>query len=213
MLLSDPCFDVPVHIPLAPGTSPFWQKGLVYRGNLDFMNRHVPGGVPAIVRNLPTPELRKFFEQRFEVSQWYDSLPNAYFQQTAAQLRGVPLVEHAQQLGVFHARERLKGFSSLVLKVLSTQSVALWVPRVPSMYYSYAKTHTQIIGPRRVALTVAGVPVMMARWIGAIFAATGGAFIASSGAKDVVAGFSSAEPESSKHEIPVCCLEGLITWK
>ncbi|MDC0745028.1 hypothetical protein [Polyangium mundeleinium] len=213
MLLTDARFDLPPDLPFAPGASPFRQKGHVYRGNHDFMNKRVPGGLAALRQSLPTPELGKFFEQRFEVSAWYDSLPNIYLQDAAARVRGVPFEEHARELGVWHARERLKGFYSVLLRAVSTESVAVWAPRVPSMYYSFGKFQTRIVAPRRVSLAVRGVPVILARWLGAIMAAAGGEMVLMAGARDLHCEFPSAEPDGTAYGVPVCRLEGEVTWR
>jgi hypothetical protein len=213
MLITDARFDIPADIPFPPGASAFRQKGHVYRGNVYFMNKHVPGGFDAVRQALPTPALVRFFEQRFVVSDWYDTLPNVYLHQAAARLRGVSLVEHARDIGVFHARERIKGFYTLVLRALSTESVAVWAPRVPSMYYAFLTFRTQIVGSRRVALSAGGVPVMVARWLGAVMAASGAEVITAAGAKEVRCDFPSAEPEGTAHGLPVCRLVGEVTWR
>lgn len=213
MLLTDECFDVPLELPFPVGTSPFRQKGHVYRGNFDFIKHVVPGGLAAVRATLPTPALIKFFEQRFTVSEWYDSLPNIYLQEAVARARGLSFAEQARQNGVHHARERIKGFFNLLLKVASTESVAVWAPRIPTMYYSFAQFRTQIIGDRHVALIASGIPMMLARWIGAVFEGTVIEMISSAGGHDVRVSFPHAEPEGTIQGQPLWRLEGEVTWK
>src|SRR5690606_12713961 len=46
-----------------PGESPFHVKGIAYRGHLEYVEAHVPGGVDAMKAAFPDPAVAAFFDQ------------------------------------------------------------------------------------------------------------------------------------------------------
>lgn len=212
MLLTDARFDIPAKMPFLPGASPFRQKGHVYRGNLEFIKTVVPGGLDALRDRLPTPAIGKFLGQRFNVSDWYDSLPNMHLQAVVAQVRGISFDEQARQNGAYHSRERFKGFLSLVLRVISTENVALWAPRGPSMYYSFGKFRAHVVGEQHVALQVSGIPTTLVRWIGAVFTGAVTEMLTVSGGREVQVKFSPVKPEGMQSGVQLWQLDAKVTW-
>jgi hypothetical protein len=188
------------------------QKGHVYRGNYQYFAEHVPGGLAAVLGLLPTDGMRRFFEQRFTPDQWYDTLPNVYLQDGAARLQGVSVFEQGRRIGAFHARARMTGLYRAMLKVLSNESVAIWAPRVSALYYSFGRLESRVVGPRRVSLRRAGVPVMMVPWIAATMTGVGEEMLTLAGAQKVRVSLDEATLEDTRSGYPLCRIEGEITW-
>jgi hypothetical protein len=213
MHVTDAAFDVPPE-PLFPtGVSPFRQKGMVYLGNQEFYAERIPGGMAAVVRSLPNDRQRSFFEQRFQASEWYDALPNAYLQQAAARLRGVMFIEHGRQVGAWHARARMTGIYRAMLKVVSNESVALWIPRLSSVYYDFGRLDTRVVGARRVSIVRSGIPAALVRLQSAVMIGMGEETLALSGAREVRAVLNDVTPDGSSSGCPLYRLAGDLSWE
>ena len=167
----DPAFAPPARLPFPPGTGPFRQKGNGYLGDLAYFEASVRGGSGAVIQALPDAALRAFHEQRFRGSEWYDAFPATALHSAAARLRGVAFAEHRRQVGAYHAREAGGGIYRTLLRVLSTDNVAVWAPRVSSIYFEFGKTKTSAVAPKDVAGVRSGLPEGLLQFV--MFASKG----------------------------------------
>ncbi len=151
-----PVFAPPELLPFPAGTGPFRQKGNGYLGDFAHFDLCVPGGAKAVVAALPEAS-RAFFSQRLRPSDWYDAFPGATLHAVAARLRSVPYAEHRRQVGVYHAGAAGSVYRAL-LRVVSNENVAMWGPRVSSLYFEFGRFETRVAGPRLVEGTRRGVP-------------------------------------------------------
>jgi hypothetical protein len=169
--LRDPEFAPPVVLPFEVGTSPFRQKGNGYLGDQRYLDAVVQGGFRAVVAALHDPAVRGFFEQRFVASDWYDAYPGAVLEAAAARLRGVPFEQHRRQTGAWHAVEATRGIYGALLRLVSSESVARWGPRISAIYFEFGKTESIVVGPRAVDVWRRGIPRELAQWL--IYASAG----------------------------------------
>lgn len=153
----DPMFGPPRALPFPAGASPFRQKGNGYIGDFAHLDTCVSGGAKAVVAALPDPGCRLFFGQKFKSSEWYDAFPGAMLHATAAQMRGVSYAEHRRQVGAYHASAAGSVYRAL-LHVLSNEAIAIWGPRVSSIYFEFGKFETRASGPREVTGFRRGMP-------------------------------------------------------
>lgn len=212
MDINDALLDVPSEIPFPPGVSPFRQKGQVYQGNQDFYAERVSGGMSAVVRALPTEKLRAFFSQRFSASEWYDALPNVYLHQAAAKLRGVTFFEHGRHVGSWHARSRMTGLYGAMLKVLSNENVALWIPRLAAVYYAFGRLETRVTGARCVSFARTGVPAALVRLQAAVMTGMGEETLQIAGAREVSVSLTRVEPDGTSSGYPLYRFGGEVMW-
>lgn len=166
--LTDPLFAPPPKLPFAAGASPFRQKGAAYLGDIEFLEKSVPGGYAAVLAAVADPAQRAFLGQRFRASEWYDVLPNPGMQATAAKLRGVAISEHLRGVGRFHADSALNGLYRALLKFVSNENVALWMPRVSGIYHEFGRCETRVLSPKVVAGVRHGVPRMLVGWLATV---------------------------------------------
>jgi hypothetical protein len=158
-------FDAdPEHLPFAPGASPFRLKGTGYRGHMQYAEANVPGGVSAMIAGLRDPRLRAFFEQPFLASSWYDILPLLPAGRVCAKLLGTSYDEYLRTRTRYQARTDLSGIYSVLLKVFSTESVALRLPRIMSQYFDFARVETAVEGRDHVACSTYGLPRILYPW-------------------------------------------------
>jgi len=167
----DPLFAAPWASPFPPGESPFRQKGNGYRGDLDYLDASVVGGRKAVLAAVTSGPMRTFLEQPFAASEWYDAYPCAVLHATAARLRGVPFADHRREVGAYHATAAMNAIYRSLLRVVSNQSIALWGPRISSIYFEFGKSETRVAGHNEVLGTRSGVPAGLVQFV--IFASKG----------------------------------------
>jgi hypothetical protein len=103
----------------APGASPFHTKGLAYRGHLEFVAEHVPGGVAAQNAAFGDEALRAFFKQPFVAGGWYDVFPLAEAGLVCARLRGEPLHALLQTRARHQVQRDLRGVYGFLARFAS----------------------------------------------------------------------------------------------
>jgi hypothetical protein len=167
----DPLFAAPWSSPYPPGEGPFRQKGNGYRGDLDYLDAKVAGGRTAVIAAITSEPMRAFLEQRFLGSEWYDAYPCALLHRTAARLRGVTFADHRREVGAYHATAAMNTMYRSLLRVISNQSVAVWGPRISSIYFEFGKSETRVVGPNEVLGIRSGVPAGLVQFV--VFASKG----------------------------------------
>jgi hypothetical protein len=156
----DPYFAIPAVPPFPFGRSPFRQRGSVYLSNFEFWERVVPGGLAAIRAQVNDPAMDRFVTQRFTSSDYYDALPSAFLSAAAARVRKVTIYQHLREHGTFLAERSFNGFSSVLLRVLSTEVVASWLPRLSASYHEFGTVETSRAGPGVIRGQRRGMPRM-----------------------------------------------------
>jgi hypothetical protein len=155
--IAEPRFGPPEALPFPAGMGPFRQKGNGYLGDFAHLDLCVPGGTKAVLSAITDPATRAFFSQRLRAAEWYDAFPGATLHAVAARLRNVPYAEHRRQVGVYHAGAAGSVYRTL-LRVVSNENVAIWGPRVSSLYFEFGRFETRVAGPKLVVGTRKGVP-------------------------------------------------------
>ncbi len=162
--IHDHIFALPPRTPYRWGTSPFHARGSVYREEIALADRLLEKvGQPRsldFVKKHGDPALDAFLAQRFSASEWYDIVPVLYFAAIVARGRGVAFTQHVRDSALAHAENALTGFTSIVLKLVSNESVATWLPRISGWYHDFGTTETKVIGPRHVRGVRTGLPAL-----------------------------------------------------
>jgi|GEM_PF-2323125 len=208
---SDPYFRLPERIPIAPGTSPFRMKGDSYNAAMLFLNSRVPGGFPAVVAAMPG-ELQAFFKQSFRSSEWYDVVPNPYMHTIAAKIRGIPFREHIQDNGSWHADHAMRGPLRTLLRVLSHESVALWLPRISATFHDFGKCDTKPVDTGKIRGTRTGMPRPLVPWYTVLSSAFCQRALTIGGATTARMLYGAAEPEGTRGGQDTYSLHFEITW-
>jgi hypothetical protein len=138
---------------------------------LDYLDAKVAGGRKAVTDAVASQPLRTFLEQPFVASEWYDAYPCAVLHATAARLRGVAFTDHRREVGAYHATAAMNAIYRSLLRVVSNQSVALWGPRISSIYFEFGKSETRVVGPNEVSGIRHGVPAGLVQFV--VFASKG----------------------------------------
>jgi hypothetical protein len=156
----DPYFSIPAQSPFPIGRSPFRQRGQVYVRNLVFWNAAIPGGVAALCAQMRDPAMARFLQQRFAPSELYDALPSALATAAIARLRKISTYQCLRELGAFQADDAFGGFSGVLLRLLSNETVATWLPRLSASFHDFGSIETKVAGPGVVRGVRYGMPRM-----------------------------------------------------
>jgi len=197
----------------APGASPFHVKGLAYRGHLEFVAEHVPGGVAAQNAAFEEDALREFFKQPFVAGGWYDVFPLAEAGLVCARLRGEPL--HA----LLHARARhqverdIGGVYGFLARFASQGLVARGVVDASERYFDFLTTRTEQVTPTHVHATMSGLPEALGDWMSVLMQSYAQATFEHVGQPDVrVRTHRPTHDGSSQHGLPTVTAGLEIRW-
>ena len=213
----DEIFALPARPPFRWGASPFHARGSVYREELRLSDRLLEkiGQPPALalLKKQGDPALDAFFAQRFALTEWYDIIPVLYFASIVARARGVAFTQHARDTAVAHAESALSGFTSVVLRLVSNESVAMWLPRISGWYHDFGTVETKVVGARHVRGVRTGVPAPYVQ----AWAVTAMEFsehiLARSGAKEPRAHTLDAQPDGSREGCPLYRVTFEVKWE
>jgi hypothetical protein len=162
--IEDPHFILPEEPPFSPGSGPFRIKGWGYQGDVRFYDEHVPGGAEAVAHAVRDPAVGAFLLRKFEPDAWYDVVPKLYQAQAAAKLRGISYEKQCAEASRWHAQDKFSGIYRPLLRVASSEMLAVWIPRLSSSFYDFGSTESRVVGPKVVKVTRYGVPRVAVLW-------------------------------------------------
>jgi hypothetical protein len=196
----------------APGASPFHTKGLAYRGHLEFVAEHVPGGVAAQNAAFGDEALRAFFKQPFVAGGWYDVFPLAEAGLVCARLRGEPLHALLQTRARHQVQRDLRGVYGFLARFASQRLVARGVVDATQRYFDFLSTRTEQITPTHVHATVTGLPEALGDWMTVLMLAYAQATFEHVGGSEVQVRTQRPTLDGSMHGLPTVTAGLEIRW-
>lgn len=146
------------------GTSPFHVKGLVYARTKAYFDAHVPGGSAGLASSFRDPELRRFFEQQFLAMRWYDALPIEPLVEAEAAYTHQTVAAYLRKRAGWQAEEDIKSVYSLLLRIASTERVALAMPRLMAQIIDFGEVSVTHNEHHDVTMDLRGMPRSLAAW-------------------------------------------------
>lgn len=215
MSVHDPVFDVPVRPIFRWGASPFRMRGVVYRDSIAMGERLLGQRgltLGEVLHQHGDAALEAFLGQRFSATDWYDIYPSIHFAPIVAKACGVSLAQHMRTSAVLHAEWALHGFTSIVLKLVSNETVASWIPRISAWYHDFGRIQTRVVGEHHVRGARSGLPVFAVRgWsiLGMHFTEH---VLTHAGAKEPRAHALDAEPDGERDGCPLYRVTFDVQW-
>lgn len=207
----DPIFAPPPRAPFRYGTSPFHARGVLYTQELAVAQKALAGKALESVRRYD-PALETFLAQGFSTLEWYDALPVLYLAVIAARARGVALHQHARDVAEAHAARAFTGFSGVILRLISNEAVATWLPRASSWYHDFGVAETKVVGERHVRGVRRGMPQCMVQGWSVSAMHFVEAVLRQAGAKEPRAHTLDVEADGAKDGHPLHRITFDITW-
>ena len=157
-----------------PGGSPFHVKGNGFRGQVAYIEAHVPGGLAAMLEAVPDETLADYLRQPFLAGSWYDLFPFIALHQAAGRTLGVSALEFAARYSRVQARQDISGVYRLLLKLASPDMVVARLPGVAGQYYDFIEVTNQQLGKGVYESRITGTPAAAA----GMYRASSSAFVA-----------------------------------
>ena len=208
----DPLFAMPARTPFRWGKSPFLARGVLYNEEIALAQKSLDGKAFDAVRRSGDPTFEAFLSQRFSTLEWYDALPLVFFGMTVARAKGVTINQHIRDVAEAHAARALSGFSGVVLRLVSTEAVATWLPRASAWYHNFGTAETRVVGERHVRGSRTGMPQCMVQGWSVSATHFIETVLAQAGARGPRAHTLEVEPDGAKDGHPVYRIAFDITW-
>lgn len=198
--------------PFEPGKSPFRTKGNVYQNVVASYDERVPGGYAGVIADLD-PDVRRFFEQRFEATATYDLFPILDIGQAAARRMGVEWLDFVRSGARIQAERDLKGIYRLFLKVASPRIIASRLPRIIIQYFTFGSVSGAFASDKTYDASVNGIPRPFVPWIGACAEGFIPTAMAAAGAKETAVVLLPFAHEGEEQGMELCSAKFSVTWK
>jgi hypothetical protein len=144
----------------------FQVKGIAYRGLLLSLQDRIEGTVERFLSELADEGLRKFFEQTFLASVWYDVYPLHRATPAATRAIGLTEAEGLRQLTRTNAERDVSGVYRTLLQVSSPEQLGARLQRLNSTLFDFGTINIQREAPRCIDCIASGVPIVIAEWYG-----------------------------------------------
>lgn len=154
----------PENLPFPPGSSPFRVKGVFHKGNLDYLERVVPGGAAAVLARVASAPFRAFFEQPFVAASFYDVFPLAAISYPSADMCSQSLERFLTLRARYQAEQQATGVYRSLLALSSPSAVATKLPVLAAQLYDFGTTESREVGPRQVEVARGDLPALLMPW-------------------------------------------------
>lgn len=213
MVVAEP-LDESRPLPFRPGEGPFRIKGVAYRGHLDYVAEHVPGGVEEMVRGFRDPALATFFEQKFLASTFYDVIPLVVAGYVCARQCRKSFSEFVRIRSRYQAQKDIGGIYRVLLKLVSPMHVIQRLPALQAQYLDFTKDGTvEVVEPKRVVLRCTGLPAMLAGWYTTVNETYIEVVLTAAGARNVLVRTAPHEPDGKLEGVAAVKWRSEVVWE
>lgn len=201
-------------LPFRPGEGPFRMKGGAFRGHLEYVAEHVPGGVEEMLKGFRDPALVAFFQQKFLPSTFYDIIPLVVAGYVCARQSRKSFSEFLRMRSRWQAQKDIGGVYKMLLKMVSPLSAIERLPAVMAQYMDFATGRDFAkLGPKSVELRAHGVPMILGPWFTTVMETYSEVVLTASGGKNVLSRGVPLEPEGTAHGQPAGLWRLHISWE
>jgi len=167
--------------------SSFRAKGLVFHGAREFYDLSVPGGWAAVVEHAERaqPSLASFLRAPIVAGGWYDVMPILPLSRSAAALRNVWHGRLVRENAAWLARRDLAGVYRFMMRLASTEMVAMRLPALSMRYFDFGQADATMIGHRILESNRRGIPLELLEWFQWVVEGFTPVALAMTGAHDV----------------------------
>lgn len=192
--------------------SPFRTKGIGYRGHMEYVAKHVKGGVAAMNAAFEDDELRAYFAQPFVASGWYDVMPLAHAGDVCARLMGVPLDTFLRARARHQVDLDLAGVYGFLARFATKGLIARGVSDAAARYFDFLTIDSHQTHADRVETAMSGVPVSIVDWMGVLMVAYSDAVFDAVGKPGHAARYRRGKKRDTCHGVAVTDFVIEIRW-
>jgi hypothetical protein len=201
-------------LPFAPGSGPFRIKGDTYNGHLEYVTKHVPGGVEAMLAGFKDPRLVTFFQQRFLASSRYDIIPLVSAGYVCGRLTGKTFAEFVRMRSQYQANRDLNGLYRMLLKLSSPASMLKRLPALLAQYLDFVGPTVETpVATSCSRLRGGPMPLMLVPWFRVVNEVYLHVNLSAAGAKAVTVRPLFDEPAGELHGCPAVFMNYEVEWQ
>jgi hypothetical protein len=200
--------------PKPPGANPYRVKGNAYRGHMDYVEEHVPGGAQAMREGFADPALAEFFGQTFLAATLYDLYPLVAAGHVCARLCGTSFDDFVRVRCEYQAERDVAGIYKMLLKLTSAEGLASRLPRLMAQYFDFASAQTHLVAPGHVVGEQTGVPhKQLAPWLSLVAESYMRTVLPMAGARELRVKVESLRTPERRDGVELCTLRTDILWR
>lgn len=151
-------------MPAPAGANPFRIKGVSYLGHIDYVDIHIPGGMPATLAVLTDPGLRTFFQQPFLAASRYDVYPLVVMGRICARMLGLTFSEFIRMRAKYQAERDISGVYRMMLRLASPMAVAKKLPQLTAQYFDFGRGEVEELSATSVKTMRSEIPLDLFPW-------------------------------------------------
>jgi hypothetical protein len=165
-----------------------------------------------VLRDHGDSSLEAFMTQQFSPTEWYDIAPSVHFAPIIAKARGAPVTQHMRDSALLHAERAAGGFTSVLLKLVSNETVGTWLPRMSAWYHDFGGIETRVVDDGLVRGTRTGLPIFVVQGWAILSMHFTEHVLALAGARDPRAHALDAEPDGEREGCPLYRVSFELSW-
>src|SRR5581483_330625 len=170
-------------------------------GTQKYFASQAPGGLESLWAQISDPALLAFIQQKFLPSSWYDVLPVYELIRAESRVFGLTVARYLQQRARFQIAQDVGGVYRVLLKLTSSESVALKLPRILTQVLDFGTHDAKQVEPGRVEAVLAGYPAMLWEWYENAFQVYAQRALELAGARGASAAVRDPEPDGERNGV------------
>lgn len=146
------------------GDGPYGIKGSAFNGVKTYMEKHVPGGMKALLEQSKDENLTKFMNQPFLPSAFYDVFAIALLRYHAAKMLEIDYDQHVFDGAAHQFNLDINGVYKVLLRVVSPMKVISRVAAATNNYFNFAPAAVEKVDNNSAILFRTDFPEKLIAW-------------------------------------------------
>lgn len=199
-------------LPVPPGKSELHVKGVVYAGIFSRLAQE-PGAAEKVRAELSDPDLRRFYDQLFLASGWYDVFPLVPLVAALARVRSVAFDVAAAEGARIRVTEDLSTIYRTVFRGARPEDVAPRLPRGLSRYLDFGRAEATCSSAGAIDISTREMPTFLLPWYMPVAGTFFKVALESAGARDVRVSWRAPDADGQRRDIPLSRVQVALTWR
>lgn len=161
-------------LPFGPGESPYRLKGTAYTSRVEWVEKHIPGGMNAMREGVDRcfgPAVAAYFEQPFLSASWYDVFPLAQSAVVCGELTGASYLDFLSVVSKAAADGQVGRIYKWFLKMVSPKTIAVRIPKMVDTFFDFGRVEIAEDDREHILAIFEGIPEPFAPWYATVCSA------------------------------------------
>lgn len=197
---------------MPPGQSPFHVRGSTYLGIREYIDRHIPNGLPAVLAHLPDTAHREFASQTFLPVAMYDALLIRPYTEATAAVEGKPYAASVTSRAKTIAQRDVAGLYRLLLRAVSPATAAERLQRAALRYFDFGSFAIVETSKQHCTILQSGWPAFLMPWFTAMIEGYAKVVLEAAGGRLVAVSSESPRTEGKQGGIDTVSTRITMSW-